>query len=148
MSAFPPIADIRPCATVEAVPTRYQQLRQAVTTLAASADKQVGYLDKLKESLTSGRSAAACGNDELALELDDIFSAAADMIELGELTEAEREAVQPLDGLLARWSGEENADFWQRDALVGDPRWEQVRLAAAEALARLPDEVRAVGRSA
>lgn len=130
------------------MPTRYQQLRQAVSNLASPPEEQVRYLDESFTSLTGGGSAAGCGNDELALELDDIFQAANDMIEHGELSETEKRAVLPLDELLARWSGPEKAGFWQRGALFNDARWEEVRACASLALASLPDEERAVGRSA
>jgi hypothetical protein len=99
------------------VPTRYQQLRRAVATLAAPAGEQIQYLDESFTLLTGSGSAAGFGNDELALELDDIFHAATDMIEHGELTRAEQEAIQPLGLLLTHWSGQENADFWRREAL-------------------------------
>ena len=130
------------------MPTRYQQLRQAVATLAAPAEEQVRYLNKIFTSVTSGGSAAGYGNDELALELDDFLLAADDMVEHGELTQGEKQAVQQIDLLLTRWSSEENADFWRRDALFHDPRWVEIRSCAARILARLPDEERAIGRSA
>jgi hypothetical protein len=130
------------------VPSRYQQLRQAVVKLAAPAEEQVRYLDEIFTSITGGRSAAGYGNDELALELDGIFGAANDMIEHDELSATEKEAVRPLHELLDRWSGPEKAGFWGRDALFSDVRWDEVRACAAGALARLPDEERAVGRSA
>ena len=128
--------------------TRYQQLRQAVAVLAAPADKQVRHLDEGFEPLTGGGSAADYGNDELALELDDAFHAADDMIWHGELRETEKEAIKPLDDLLRKWSGQDNADFWRREALYDDPRWGEVRSLAAFALTQLPEEQRAVGRSA
>ncbi|MDX2208883.1 MAG: hypothetical protein SFV20_00840 [Sphingopyxis sp.] len=127
--------------------TRFQQLRQSVSNLAAPADEQARYLDRLFTSLTCGGSASGYGNDELALELEDIFRAADDMVDHGELTEMEKEAVQPLDEMLAEWSSQDNADFWRRDALFVDPRWAEVRSCASRALAQLPDEVRSVGRS-
>jgi hypothetical protein len=130
------------------VTTRYQQLRHAVAILAATAEQQVRHLDQIFSKMLGGRSAAAYGNDELALEFEDIFVAAGDMIEHGELTEAEREAIRPLDELLLRWSGDENADFWEREALFHDSRWAEVRACAVWILARLPDEARAIGRSA
>jgi hypothetical protein len=130
------------------VPTRYQQLRQAVAILASPAEEQVRYLDELSKSLNGGRSAAGYGNDELALELDGIFAAANDMIEHSELTRGEKEAIRPIDLLLTQWSGHKNADFWRRAALFYDPRWAEVRVCAARSLARLPDEERAIGRSA
>jgi hypothetical protein len=129
------------------VPTRYQQLRRSVASLAAPPEEQVRYLDESFASLTGGGSAAGYGNDELALELNDIFVAANDMIDQGELTQAEKEAIQPIDLLLSQWSGEENADFWRRQALFHDPRWAEVRACAARILATLPDEERAIGRS-
>ena len=128
------------------MPSRYQQVRQAVANLAATAEEQVRYLDEGFASLTGGGSAAAYGNDELALELEDMFQAANDMIEYGELTVAEKEAINPLHALLDKWSGGENGDFWGRDALFHDARWAEVRACAARALAALPDEERAFGR--
>ncbi len=98
--------------------------------------------------MTGGESAAGYGNDELALELDDIFCAANDMIEHGELSEAEKDAIGPLSETLLKWSGQKNADFWRREALFHDGRWAEVRECAARILARLPDEERAWGRFA
>ncbi|WP_324750294.1 hypothetical protein SH591_01990 [Sphingomonas sp. LY54] len=85
------------------------------------------------------------GNDELALELNDIFLAAGHMREWGEISDAEVAAVKPLDDLLEKWSGEANSDFWQREALWTDPRWKEVRKCASQALAALPDEERDTG---
>jgi hypothetical protein len=120
------------------VPTRYQRLRQTVANLAAPAEEQVRYLDLIFVPITGGGSAEGYGNDELALEFDDQFGCADHMIELGELTEDQKEALGPLDALLDRWSGRHNADFWRREALFGDPRWEEVRACAERALASLP----------
>lgn len=130
------------------MPTRFQNLRQAVANLSAPAEKQVHYLERLFMPLTGGNGTEGYGNDELALELQDIFLTASDMISHGELTEVEREAVRPLDELLEKWSGKQNSDFWRREALFHDARWEEVRSIASCALAQLPDEERAVGRSA
>lgn len=69
------------------------------------------------------------------------------MIEHGELTAEEKAAIEPLDSLLLTWSGEERRDFWRRSALFDDPRWQEIRAAAARALTRLPDEKREIGRS-
>ena len=129
------------------MPSRYQQVRHAVANLAATAEEQVRYLDESFTSLTGGGSAADYGNDELALEFDGMFQAADDMIEHGELTPAEKEALLPLDALLRKWGGQENADFWRREALFDDARWAEVRACAARALAVMPDEARAFGRS-
>jgi hypothetical protein len=130
------------------MPTRYEQLREVVSVLAAPATQQAAHLDRLFSTLVSGRSAAAYGNDELACELDDIFMAANDMIEHGELTEQEAAAIRPVHTMLGDLSGQHNADFWRRNALADDRRWEQIRTLAGAALKKLPMEGRAVGRSA
>ena len=128
------------------MPSRFQQLRQAVANLAAPAEEQVRHLDRLFVSMTAGGSAEAYGNDELVEEFYDIFPATNDMIEYGELTEAEKEAVSPLEATLTRWCGQRDGEFWSRDALFHDPRWADIRACALRALADLPDEERAFGR--
>lgn len=130
------------------MPTRYEQLRRAVRYLAAPATEQMAYLDRLLSPVAGGGSAAAYGNDELALSLDDLFFASDDMISHGELTEVEAAAIRPLDGLLTELSGEQNAPFWRREALVDDERWKEVRSLAGKALAQLPEEERPVDQSA
>ena len=124
------------------MPTRYQQLRQAIANLAAPAERQVAHLDSIFVSLPEGSSAADYGNDELALEFDGIYCAAGHMRDYGEITQAEIDAAKPLNELLLRWSGQHNADFWKREALFTDPRWDQVRECASQALAVFPDEER------
>lgn len=64
------------------------------------------------------------------------------MLECGEITPEEIDALRPLDAMLARWSGPEHSELWARRALFEDPRWRAIRLEAAEVLARLPDEPR------
>jgi hypothetical protein len=122
------------------MPTRYQQLREAISHLAAPAEEQAAYLDKVFSSLTGD--SAEYGNDELALEFGGIYDAASHMLEFGEITQQEIDAAKPLDTLLSRWSGAANADFWTREALFDDPRWQEVRLSAEHALQAYPDEVR------
>jgi hypothetical protein len=123
------------------MPTRYQQLREAVIRLSWSADEQHAYL----ESILAPLSGVGYGNDELALELEDIFCAAGDMLELGEISDAEVAALKPLDSLLENWSGSANRDFWRREALWTDRRWEEIRACAKQALGSLPDEERDTG---
>lgn len=124
------------------MPIRYQQLREAIAILAAPAESQATYLDRLFSRLTAGSSAGGYGNDELALCFDDIYCAVGHMRDHGEITQEEIEAAKPLDALLARWSGEANADFWTREALFTDPRWEEVRRCAQKVLQAFPDEMR------
>lgn len=114
---------------------RYEQLRQSIATLAASADAQAAHLDRLHVPLTGGGSAADYSNDELALEFDDVFHAAGHMIDAGELTPWQRDAALPLDKMLKSLSGELNAEFWRRDALWLDARWDEVRSVAKKCLA-------------
>lgn len=128
------------------MPTRYQQLRQAIGLLAQSADEQHAWLESLLGDLTPDAGASAYGSDELALAFGDIFMAAGDMLERGEISRAEIDAARPLDALLDAWSGTENADFWRREALWTDPRWEQVRESARGALSAFPDEERPSSR--
>jgi hypothetical protein len=125
---------------------RYQQLRRSIANLAAPADAQVAYLDRLLSPLTGGGSAADYGNDELALEFDGFYCAVGHMREDGEITQKTIEAAKPLDALLERWSGQANADFWTRDALFTDPRWEEVRQCARKVLEAYPDECSASTR--
>ena len=122
--------------------TRYQMLREAVANLAAPAEEQVAYLDRIFVPLTGGGSAAGYGNDELALELEDIAPATADMMDFGEITAEEVEAVKAIDLLIAQYQQEHDPVFWRREALFDDPRWQNVREVAAQALAQLPDEAR------
>lgn len=124
------------------MPTRYQQLRQAIANLAAPAAAQAAYLDQLFSAVDGGLSAADYGNDELALEIDGIYRATGHMREFGEIAQDQIEAARPLDALLDRWSGEDNADFWTREALFHDPRWVEVRHRAQKALEAYPDEQR------
>lgn len=92
-------------------------------------------MNHIHAPLTGGGSAAHYSNDELALEIDDIFHAAQHMIDAGELTPWQRDAALPLDQILKQWSGPVHADFWRRDALWSDPRWDDVRSLAKKALA-------------
>lgn len=127
------------------MPTRYQMLRQAIASLAAPAEQQAAYLDRLHGPLTGGGSAAGYGNDELALEFDDFHCAVGHMLEYGEIRQTEIDAAKPLDELLLRRSGRRNADFWTREALFTDPRWDEVRDCARRVLAAFPDEERSSG---
>jgi hypothetical protein len=127
------------------MPTRYQQLRQAVIRLSWSADEQHSYLESILAPVSGAGSSMGYGNDELALELEDIFRAAGDMREWGQISEAEVAAVKPLNSLLEKWSGSANEHFWRREALWKDERWEEVRACAKQALSSLPDEERDTG---
>lgn len=123
------------------MPTRYQVLRQVVINLAAPAKAQVAHLNRVFADCTP-EVQAAYGNDELALEFEDAYLAVYHMQSHGEISQREIDALASLNALLLQWSGEVHADFWLREALFTDPRWNQVRDCAKGALTQLPDEVR------
>ena len=60
------------------------------------------------------------------------------MLVCGEISAVQAEAARAVDAFLEKWSGEENADFWVREALWTDPRWEEVRRLARIALIAFP----------
>jgi hypothetical protein len=128
--------------------SRYQQLRQSIVRLSQSADEQHDYLESAHGRPGEGGDASGYGNDELALEFSDIYVAAAHMRDGDEISQEEIDAAKPLDTMLAVWSGAQNADFWRREALWSDPRWEQVRQCARRVLDAFPDEERPSGRAA
>ncbi|MDB5673329.1 MAG: hypothetical protein JWM65_311 [Sphingomonas bacterium] len=117
-------------------------LREAVANLAAPPTLQVAYLDRIFVQCTGGGSAAAYGNEELLLELDDSFTCTNHMMECGEITANEVASVGRLnDYINAIWQAEDEI-FLERESLFHDPRWEGIRTIATEALADLPDEIR------
>ena len=124
------------------MPTRYQQLRQAILRLGLNPDEQHTYLESILGHLTSDGDATGYGNDELALEFGDIYVAVGHMRDRGEINQDEIDAAKPLDELLDKWSDQQNADFWRREALWSDQRWEQVRQCARQVLSVYPDEER------
>ena len=122
------------------MPTRYQQLQQAIAILAAPAAEQRTHLESFFPRYGSPLP-PDFNVDELALEFGDIYLATGDMLECGEISQNAIYAVRPVDELLEKWSGKHNSDFWTVGALFEDARWEQVRQLASNALDRYPDEV-------
>ena len=124
------------------MPTRYQQLRQAIARLGSNADEQHAYLESILDYPRPKGTPTGYGNDELLEEFDGIYMAVEHMRQWGEIRQEEIDAAKPLDDLLNKWPGREHADFWRREALWGDPRWEQVRQCARQVLSHYPDEER------
>lgn len=138
-----PLTDIQAWQDDTNMPTRYQQLRQAIARLGWNADEQHAYLERILDFPRPVGTPTGYGNDELLEEFDGIYMAVGDMRDWGEITQDEIDAAKPLDDLFKRWIGPQNADFWRREALWSDARWEQVRQCARKVLIHYPDEKRA-----
>lgn len=69
--------------------------------------------------------------DEMALDFDNWANA---VPTYWTLTEEQSVRLSQLGAYLTTMSGEQNAAFWTDEALVSDPRWEQVRALAQAAL--------------
>ncbi|MBA2466938.1 MAG: hypothetical protein H0V46_04955 [Sphingomonas sp.] len=124
--------------------TRYQQLRQSISNLAASPEAQLAHIETIFPNYSSPLP-SGFNTDELGLGFGEIYCAVGHMLEFGEITQAEIDAAMPLDALLEKLSGKANADFWTCQALLNDPRWEHVRRCAREVLEAYPDEDRESG---
>jgi hypothetical protein len=72
--------------------------------------------------------------DELALSFNDIAAARENMLQCGELSNKECEAIERLDKYLDQMSGSENAELWTVHALNTSKEWEEVRALAKLAL--------------
>lgn len=79
-----------------------------------------------------------CKADELALDFDDGLQ----MVGHDKFSDEQRTAVQALDEILDRMSGEENASFWTEEALRADPTWDQIRSIAKAVVATFGWELR------
>ena len=117
----------------------YLSLRQKVELLAAPATEQVEWLDQSFSLVTGGGSAEGYGNDEL---LDGYFEdvvALNHLVEIGQVTKTEAESMLRLEDFIAEMS-KGNDEFFERDALFSDRRWEDIRVVAKEVLAELPNK--------
>jgi hypothetical protein len=91
--------------------------------LASDATTQVAYVGDMSV-------------DELALDFDDAFGGGRKALDVSENAAA---AVKSLNDFLQSLSGDVDPDFWSREAVVNDQRWQRVRDLAAEVLHVLPD---------
>lgn len=93
------------------------QLQRAVLALTQPADVQLSLFPDF-----------VCKADELALDFED------GLYELvgheNEITVEQKAAVEALDQIITRMSGEQNASFWTEEALRTHPTWEEIRTAA------------------
>lgn len=75
----------------------------------------------------------ACRPDELALDFDNYCGAF--LGNFGEaLTSAQRDHLARLDALFNAMRGQDNAALWTEQAVCTHARWDEVRLAARQAL--------------
>jgi hypothetical protein len=68
-------------------------------------------------------------SDELALEFDDALRVARGAM-WPRLTPEARAALEAVDQLLTRMSGEQNQELWTDGAVIAHPRWMEVRIGA------------------
>lgn len=122
--------------------TRYTQLKMRSRIWRRHLNSRWPIWTIFFRNLTGGGSAAGYGNDELALEFGDIFCAVGHMLEHGEILQSEIDTVQPLSDMLELFQKEASKEFWRREALFSNSRWEQLRICAASTLLKLPDEER------
>lgn len=108
--------------------SRVELLRDATTVLASEPAAQLQYLEQL---------GVAGVVDELALEYDDVASAAKDMLQAGEIDRVQYEAIQSLSKYLDDMSGAKNKNLWQPENLSVAPEWETVRRLADHLLSAL-----------
>lgn len=106
--------------------TLLTQLAGAVEKLAAPADEQIAYLDKL---------GVLPSIDEIGLEFDDV--AAAGLSASSGLSASQRDAVGQLDLILRDMSTSGRENLWTPNALRSDSRWEVVRATARRTLSEL-----------
>jgi hypothetical protein len=107
---------------------RLELLRDALTALASDAQEQVCYLNSQEVPVSV---------DELALDLDAIAAAAADMLDNREIDAEQFECVRALHQKLGEMSGAANTHLWAEDALFRSPEWEEIRDSAKRCLSLL-----------
>ncbi len=122
--------------SLSSVPTEtlYTNLKASIERLTWTADQQVAYLDSILGHLTKAEDTSGYRNDELALELEDNLVTLPNILDAGFLEIKAVDSIKPLDTFLNEHSGKENSDFWAREALYHDERWNEVRKLARTAL--------------
>lgn len=105
--------------------TRYDALRDSIAYFAAPPGTQVAH---------------DMGADEAVNETPYPLE---DMLECGELTTVEVEAIRPLEELIADYCTIDGPKPWHNESLLfSDPNWAAIRVLAAEVLEQLPDTSR------
>lgn len=103
----------------------YHQLVETLRLLALSAAEQVAALPDY-----------VYVSDELALSFDDAYRMVAALEDKGRLAPGSRKVLDAIDGSFTTLTAD-GAGAWNEEALASDPRWQQVRRLALDALVRL-----------
>lgn len=102
----------------------FDLLHEALQHLAWSAEEQLSWIEREQIAI-----------DELALDYDNAARAAWQLVDNGQITRDQLEAVTALQGDIAELSDHEAN--WTRSALTASAKWVRIRRSAAAILARL-----------
>jgi hypothetical protein len=116
--------------------TALDRLKSSVQILSSSIEKQIKFLNDFGNLGPYSKNLENVPDDwnidELGLQFGDVEILVPGMLKRQELTEEQAERAAEVGKMLQRWSGRDNKEFWTIGALKSDPRWEQVRDAAAK----------------
>ncbi|MFI1442152.1 hypothetical protein [Streptomyces fructofermentans] len=102
---------------------RQRLLVQSLTALAADPSVQVAWLK-----------GHGVPTEEIALDFDNAFGVAKQLIEEGRLSPEALPDLRDIDKVFSEMSGERNASRWAEDALYGDEGWVKARKLARRIL--------------
>ena len=111
--------------------TRLDLLKSAIGLLAADSTVQLRYLESSEKSMHV---------DELALDFDAIVAAADDMLEAGEIDDAQCLRIKAIHKRLEEMSGQDNAALWTPQALSYASECNEVREQAKDCLKLFTEE--------
>ncbi len=115
--------------------TEQQQFLQMVTEslqlMAAKYDDQIRALPEFVHR-----------PDEVALIFEDCIPLAEQLVDAGVVAPDALSRMRHINDLLKGYSGGRAQDFWTTEAMKDDPRWEQLRSLARDAILSLGQSVR------
>ena len=106
-------------------------LEEMLTMVAADAETQIAWLKELAKNLDPSAELV----DELALDFNDAFVYARQLLDEGEVSRTVYDSLAAVDRKLDLMSGHENTELWCFDALRHRAEWQDVRVLAQKALA-------------
>jgi len=106
------------------------EIRRTLQVLASPAEDQLSYVQSL----------GPVGNDEMALEFDDVAPAALSLRGSEYITDQQAAGIEEVNKQLRTMSGRENAELWTDDAVRIAPEWARLRELAATALSQLDEQ--------